>query len=184
MSTSKSLEDTTARLQTSDSALVNARSQIDALQADCEAASAKIDELTHEESSLRSRLEAEERKNASLQAHVTEAEALLASTNETAASTEDQLRQQLADAEKVTKDLIEQHQAEQKRIAEQYQARMAKLDAKLRSFTNRSNSGDSGGPARPQTPSSMGDAETTSGLWNMALSWGRLASRPPNATRG
>lgn len=189
-STSKSLEDTVSRLQASDSALADAHSHIsalsnerDQLQADVEAAHMKIDELTRTGIELNSRLETQERKNTSLQAHVTEAEALLASANETATSTEDQLRQQLADAERVTKDLIEQHQAEERRIAEQYQARLAKLEAKLRSLTNRSNSGDSVGP-RPQTPNSMADPEASSGLWNMALSWSRLASRPPNATRG
>lgn len=193
-STSKSLEDTTSRLQASDLALADAHSQIDALnnerdhlQADGEVARRKIDELIQAGADLHSRLEKEERENASLRAHVAEAETLLASASETATTTEDQLRQQLADAERVTKDLIEQHQDEKKRMAEQYQAKMAKLEAKLRSVTNRSNSGESvGGPGgpRPQTPNSMGDGEASSGLWNMALSWSRLASRPPNATRG
>ena len=189
-STTKSLEDTVSRLQASDSALADAHSQIsalsnerDQLQADGEAARMKIDQLSRAGAELHARLEAQERKNTSLQAHVTEAEALLSSANETATTAEDQLRQQLADAERVTKDLIEQHNAEEKRMAEQYQARLAKLEAKLRSVTTRNNSGDSVG-ARPQTPNSMGDAEASSGLWNMALSWSRLASRPPNATRG
>jgi chromosome segregation ATPase len=197
-STSKSLEDTVSRLEASDAALADAHSQIgalsnerDQLQGDGETARRKIDELIRAGADLHSRLEAEERENASLRAHVAEAEALLASSNETATTNEGQLRQQLVDAERVTKDLIEQHQDEKKRIVEQYQAKMAKLEAKLRSFaahananTNRSNSGDS--ITRPQTPNSMGgDAEATSGLWNMALSWSRLAStRPPNATRG
>jgi chromosome segregation ATPase len=193
-SASKSLEETTFHLRASDSALTDTRSQIvalcserDQLQAAGEAAHAKIDELTAEGADLRSRLETQERENSALQAHVTEAEALLASANETAGSNEAQLRQQLADAEKVTRDLIEQHQAEQQRIADQFQAKIAKLEAKLRSITTRSNSGNSGDitvGSRPQTPNSMGDAETTNGLWNMALSWSRLASRPPNATRG
>ena len=196
-STSKSLEDTASRLQACDSALTDAHSQIDALsnerdqlQVDGEASRRKIDELIRAGADLHSRLEVQERENTSLRAHVTEAEALLASSNETATANEEQLRQQLVDAERVTKDLIEQHQDEKKRMVEQYQAKMAKLEAKLRSFanannnnTNRSNSGDSLGP-RPQTPNSMGDAEASSGLWNMALSWSRLASRPPNATRG
>ena len=193
--TSKSLEDTVSRLQASDLALADAHSQIDALnnerdhlQADGEVARRKIDELIKAGADLHSRLEKEEIENASLRAHVAEAETLLASASESATTTEDQLRQQLVDAERVTKDLIEQHQDEKKRMVEQYQARMAKLEAKLRSVTNpnRSNSGDSvGGPhARPQTPNSMGDGEASSGLWNMALSWSRLASRPPNATRG
>jgi chromosome segregation ATPase len=196
-STSKSLEDTTERLETTESDLADARHQIGTLtdecaqlQADGKAAREKIKELTSAGADLHSRLEAQERENASLQAHVTEAEALLASANETAGTTEGQLRQQLADAERVTKDLIEQHQVEKGRMAEQYQAKIAKLEAKLRSVANRSNSGNSTLAipvgARPQTPnSSMGDAETSSGLWNMALSWSRLASsRPPNATRG
>ncbi len=177
-STSKSLEDTVSRLQACDSALVDAQSQIsalsnerDQLQADGEAARMKIDQLSRAGAELHARLEAQERKNT------------FSSANETATTTEDQLRQQLTDAERVTKDLIEQHQAEEKRMAEQYQARLAKLEAKLRSVTNRNNSGDSVG-ARPQTPNSMADGEATSGLWNMALSWSRLASRPPNATRG
>ena len=192
-STAKSLEDTTSLLQASDSALADARSHIgvftherDQLQAENEAAREKIDELTSAGADLHSRLETQQRENAALQAQVTEAETLLASANETSATTEGQLRELLGDAERVTKDLIEQHQAEQKRIAEQYQAKIAKLEAKLRSVTNRSNSGHSIDPdaTRPQTPNSMGDAETSSGLWNMALSWSRLASRPPNATRG
>jgi chromosome segregation ATPase len=204
-SASKDLEDTTSRLQVTDSALDDAHSQIgaltserDQLEADGEAARARIDELTSETADLRANLEAQERENASLQAHVRETDALLATTNETAASTEAQLRQQLADAEKVTQDLIERHQAEQQRTVDQYQAKMAKLEAKLRSLTTRGNSGDSVGPSprsaaatpngvgpRSATPNSMGgEGETSSGLWNMALSWSRLASRPPNATQG